>query len=108
VDGWEENDDPVKEHLTFSPNCGWAVNKAIELALENGTYRNPDPMSVEMLEARRSTFLDKWPHEGKRGWTCKIQKVRRVPREVRLLMLLMLMGLLDDRSWLVLLPYIGK
>lgn len=34
-----------------------------------------DPMSEKMVEARRATFKDTWPHEGKRGWKCKVQKV---------------------------------
>lgn len=48
---------------------------AIEQAVENGTFGEDDPMSAELLEARKSTFHGRWPHEGKRGWTCKTQKV---------------------------------
>lgn len=28
-----------------------------------------------MLNARKSTFGIAWPHDSKRGWTCKTQKV---------------------------------
>ena len=77
LDGWEESDDPIREHLNYSPTCGWAVNVAIEQATESGTHKEEDPMSAEMLEARKWTFAGRWPHEGKRGWTCKTQKVNK-------------------------------
>lgn len=32
-------------------------------------------MSEDMLNARMMTFRTQWPHENKRGWTCKTQKV---------------------------------
>ena len=76
LDGWEEEDDPVKEHLNYSPECGWAITMAIEQEVENGLHENEDSMSTKMLEARKSTFSDRWPHENKRGWTCKVQKVK--------------------------------
>jgi len=34
-----------------------------------------NPQEDKMMEARRETFADKWPHEGKKGWKCKVQKV---------------------------------
>lgn len=34
-----------------------------------------DPASERMVEARRATFMSSWPHEGKRGWVCKTEKV---------------------------------
>lgn len=34
-----------------------------------------DPSSEKMVEARRATFMSSWPHEGKRGWVCKTEKV---------------------------------
>ncbi|MCJ1287930.1 hypothetical protein MMC26_007282 [Xylographa opegraphella] len=75
LDGWEEKDDPVKEHLNFSPGCGWAINMAIEQDVEEGIREDENPMSARMLEARKSTFGDRWPHKNKRGWTCKVQKM---------------------------------
>jgi len=32
-------------------------------------------MSVRMIEARKATFADKWPHDGKKGWKCKVKQV---------------------------------
>jgi len=103
LDGWEDDDDPVREHLNFAPDCGWAINMAIEQAVENGTLGEDDPMSAELLEARKSTFSGRWPHEGKRGWTCKTQKVVKsaTNREVA-------DGRPDDRSGVVLLSYAGE
>lgn len=75
LDGWEENDNAVEEHLKHSPNCGWAITIATEIQIEDGSQSQEDPMSERMLDARRMTFDSKWPHENKRGWTCKIQKV---------------------------------
>lgn len=72
LDGWEENDNPVEEHLKLSPECGWAITVATE---QDGSQREEDPMSERMLDARRMTFSSIWPHENKRGWKCKIQKV---------------------------------
>lgn len=75
LDGWEENDNAVNEHLKHSPNCGWAITIATELEIEDGSQSQEDPMSEMMLDARKMTFGSKWPHENKRGWTCKTQKV---------------------------------
>ncbi|KAL6715192.1 hypothetical protein ACLMJK_007456 [Lecanora helva] len=75
IDGWEEGDDPVVEHLRLSPNCGWAITVAIEQDVENGSYSLEDPMCEKVLNARRMTFGSSWPHEDKRGWTCKVQKM---------------------------------
>jgi hypothetical protein len=33
------------------------------------------PASVRMIEARKATFADKWPHENKKGWKCKVKQV---------------------------------
>ena len=65
----------MTEHLKHSPNCGWAIIAAIEQDIENGSYSLEDPMAERALDARRMTFGSQWPHESKRGWTCKIQKV---------------------------------
>jgi hypothetical protein len=72
--GWEEDDSPFEEHLRLSPNCGWAIVAGIETGL--GDYGMDDPLSSQMLEARKATFGDRWPHEGKKGWKCKTKQVR--------------------------------
>ncbi len=75
LDGWEEDDDAVVEHLKHSSDCGWAVTVAIEQDVENGSYSLEDPMSERVLNARRMTFGSNWPHEYKKGWICKTKKV---------------------------------
>jgi hypothetical protein len=40
-----------------------------------GDYALDDPTSSEMLAARKATFADRWPHDGKRGWKCKTKQV---------------------------------
>ena len=77
LDGWESDDNAVEEHLKHAPDCGWAIMIATELEIEDGSQSQEDPMCERMLEARRKTFGSRWPHENKRGWTCKTQKVRR-------------------------------
>lgn len=72
--GWEEGDNPFEEHLRLSPNCGWAIVSAIEVGL--GDYNEDDPADAHMVEARKATFADQWPHEGKKGWKCKTKQVR--------------------------------
>ncbi|KAI0469569.1 hypothetical protein F4859DRAFT_135582 [Xylaria cf. heliscus] len=73
MSGWEEDDNPFVEHLRLSPHCGWAVVAAIEIGL--GDYALDDPTSSEMIEARKETFGDRWPHEDKRGWKCKTKQL---------------------------------
>ncbi|CAJ2514005.1 Uu.00g021240.m01.CDS01 [Anthostomella pinea] len=73
VGGWEENDNPFEEHLRLSPHCGWAVVAGIEIGL--GDYGMDDPTSSEMLDARKATFAERWPHEGKKGWKCKTKQL---------------------------------
>ena len=75
LDGWEVDDDPVREHLSFSPYCGWAIQAGLEQETANGGYGEENPRAEKMVEARKATFGDMWPHEKKRGWTCKVQKV---------------------------------
>ncbi|KAK2768263.1 hypothetical protein FQN54_000115 [Arachnomyces sp. PD_36] len=74
LDGWEEEDNPVEEHLTHSSECGWAI-----MASASQHSSNPaeieDPTGKRMTEARRSTFMSSWPHESKRGWVCKTEKL---------------------------------
>lgn len=73
VAGWEEDDNPLEEHLRLSPHCGWAVVAAIDAGL--GDYALDDPSSTEMAGARKATFAGRWPHEGKRGWKCKTKQL---------------------------------
>ena len=77
LDGWEKDDDPVMEHLKHSPSCGWAITVYTEQSIESGSPAEENPMSEGMLSARLMTFGAQWPHENKRGWTCKTQKVLR-------------------------------
>lgn len=75
LDGWEEDDNPIEEHLKHAPTCGWAIAASIEQNIEDGGPILENPMSEDMQNARQMTFGTNWPHEGKRGWTCKTQKV---------------------------------
>lgn len=34
-----------------------------------------DPLDEKMVESRRATYADWWPHENKKGWKCKTKKV---------------------------------
>ena len=95
----------MEEHLRLSPSCGWATTVAIEQDIENGSYSLEDPMSEKILEARRMTFGSKWPHENKRGWTCKVQKVRT---QHHLLRSARLKSSVDDRGWMALLSHFGE
>ena len=52
---------------------------AIEIQTEDGRLCEEDPMSENMLDARRMTFGSMWPHEGKRGWACQTLKVGIAP-----------------------------
>ena len=47
----------------------------IERGIESGKPTEENPMSENMLTARTMTFGAHWPHEDKRGWICKTQKV---------------------------------
>ena len=73
LDGWEAGDDPLREHLTHASHCGWAVLAATEVGYDE--FAAVDPMETRMSEARLATFGDRWPHEGKKGWVCKTDKV---------------------------------
>lgn len=42
---------------------------------EVGDYSREDPNQDYMLDARKATFGDRWPHEGKKGWKCKTKQV---------------------------------
>lgn len=73
LDGWEEDDDPLAEHLKHSSDCGWAIVASIER--QDGETSQEYPSSTRMIEARKATFADKWPHESKKGWKCKVKQV---------------------------------
>ncbi|KAI4137067.1 MAG: hypothetical protein L6R39_007490 [Caloplaca ligustica] len=75
LDGWEEEDSAFGEHLNFSPDCGWAVIAQIEQD-GDGNLAKRNPTDESLLNARMMTFGANWPHEHKRGWVCKTQKVR--------------------------------
>jgi len=72
--GWEEGDEALLEHLKHSGDCGWAIVAAVEAGDEE--LKTEDPMSDRMIQARKDTFGEFWPHDGKRGWTAKSQKVK--------------------------------
>lgn len=78
LDGWEEDDDPVTEHLKHSSECGWAIMMDIVRRSSNPAEIE-DPTNVRIVEARRATFGSMWPHDGKRGWVCKTEKVSAYP-----------------------------
>lgn len=73
LDGWEEDDDPLAEHLKHSPDCGWAIVASIEQRDEELSQEYP--ASSKMIEARKATFGNHWPHEGKKGWKCKTKQM---------------------------------
>ncbi|KAJ9209285.1 hypothetical protein DTO166G4_9126 [Paecilomyces variotii] len=74
LDGWEEDDNPLAEHLKHSPDCGWAVMMDIQQHSSNPSEIE-DPTSDRIAEARKATFSLSWPHEGKRGWMCQTEKM---------------------------------
>jgi len=75
LDGWEEDDDPVQEHIKHSSDCGWAIMMNIVQDATLDASSMEDPTSEQLTEARRTTFATGWPHESKRGWTCKTEKM---------------------------------
>ncbi|BCR86563.1 uncharacterized protein ACHE_30550A [Aspergillus chevalieri] len=74
LDGWEEEDNPITEHLTLSQNCGWAIMKDIERHSSNPAEIE-DPTSEKISGARSATFGLYWPHDGKKGWICQSEKM---------------------------------
>lgn len=63
----------MEEHLKHSPECGWAVvMSAAQDGLDAATME--DPTNERLQEARRATFIS-WPHEPKRAWLCKIDRM---------------------------------
>ncbi|KAI4228355.1 MAG: hypothetical protein L6R36_001714 [Xanthoria steineri] len=78
LDGWEDDDDAIEEHANLSQGCGWAAIARIEKHIEDGTGEQEDPMNEKLLDARRMTFGANWPHENKKGWICKTEKLSMV------------------------------
>ena len=78
LDGWDAEDVAILEHRQLSPDCGFALNLGIEYDIENDCFEPKGTNPMKMLEARKATFNGKWPHEDKRGWTCKTQKVMKI------------------------------
>jgi hypothetical protein len=68
LDGWEENDVPAYEHLTHSPNCGFAVVTCIRLRSGDPGRSEDDPTSDAMMQARRDTFEHGWPLDSNEGY----------------------------------------
>lgn len=52
LDGWEETDVPVFEHLTHSPNCGFAMNIYIRIKSGDPGRTEDDPLSEKMSTLR--------------------------------------------------------
>ncbi len=73
--GWEADDDPVEEHLKHSPQCGWAVLMNVAQDANQETADIEDPTGQLLSDARRATFAIGWPHESKRAWKCKTEKM---------------------------------
>ncbi|KAJ5575355.1 hypothetical protein N7450_009254 [Penicillium hetheringtonii] len=74
LDGWEEDDNPITEHLKHSPECGWAIMMDIQQSSSN-PKKIEDPTSERIVQARAATFGTSWPHDGKKGWVCQSVKM---------------------------------
>lgn len=70
MDGWDVDDNPVKEHFQHSRQCGWAILKYTKFLGEDAISFT----DKELQDAREATFGSWWPHEQKRGWFSKIKK----------------------------------
>lgn len=68
LDGWEPADVPAYEHLTHSPDCGFAININIRLGEGDPNRVLEDPLSDKMKKARRDTFADLWPLDSDAGF----------------------------------------
>jgi len=68
LDGWEEADVPLYEHVTHSPHCGFAVVTAIRLRHGDPARTEEDPTSDAMVAARTATFADLWPLDVAAGY----------------------------------------
>lgn len=79
LDGWEPADVPAFEHLTHSPNCGFAINVCIRLRIGDPNRVEEDPLSEKMKEARRTTFGNMWPLDAAAGFPSVEQVSRYLP-----------------------------
>jgi hypothetical protein len=77
LDGWEESDNPAYEHLTHSPNCGFAINACIRLRNGDPARVEEDPLSEKMRSAREATFGNYWPLDTNAGFP-SAEQVRAV------------------------------
>ncbi|KIW24101.1 uncharacterized protein PV07_09835 [Cladophialophora immunda] len=75
LDGWEPDDDPAGEHLKHSGDCGWAILMSTGQDAQRDISTMEDPTGQLFADARRATFAVGWPHESKRGWRCKVEKM---------------------------------
>lgn len=73
--GWEPDDDPIEEHMKHSPECGWAILMTAARDVKQDADAMEDPTGQLLEDARRATFAIGWPHESKRGWRCKTEKM---------------------------------
>lgn len=62
------------EHLKLSNHCGWAIIKDVARVVEDISTME-DPTEERLFQARKATFASRWPHEHKRGWVCKTEKM---------------------------------
>ena len=74
IDGWEEGDEPAAEHLKLSSGCAWAIVQNVALSSKDPADLE-DPTNDRLFQARKATFRLRWPHESKRGWVCKSDKM---------------------------------
>ncbi|KAF2170024.1 hypothetical protein M409DRAFT_51796 [Zasmidium cellare ATCC 36951] len=77
LDGWEETDVPIQEHLAHTHGCPWATAVSVFRGEDEPEPEMRDPLAEEMIIARKTTFAtgEGWPHESKKGWKCKITKM---------------------------------
>jgi len=73
LDGWEEDDNPLEEHVKHAPSCGWAIMAAIDGQI--GDYGKQHPLEPTLIAARKATFGGKWPHDSKKAFKCKTKQV---------------------------------
>jgi Inhibitor of Apoptosis domain len=84
-DGWEENDDPLVKHLKLVPHCGWAIVASIHP--RDSQPSEEYPLSAGIIEARKATFGNQWPHQNKKGWKCKITQVFIITIHLRIILI---------------------
>ncbi|KAK6525541.1 hypothetical protein TWF281_010603 [Arthrobotrys megalospora] len=70
---WEPEDDPAEQHGRHGTTCGWALTMCSDLVVDG--QMATEPLGEEMCRARRMTFDQWWPHEGKKEWKPTVEKV---------------------------------